>query len=152
MYAKQDVIDVYVKMHVAADECKWDDWKKAFLEEVDVDMSSITGKPVERFKRDAWLESYWKAMTPKFQPIMKFMDNHVVEINGDKATARCYVRVLHVIPGAPGGESLISHGIYTFGLVLVGKEWKIASTKTELMYDAGNKGLRAIAAKMSAKP
>eukprot|EP01022_Parablepharisma_sp_SALTPOND_P001138 TRINITY_DN105659_c0_g1_i1.p1 TRINITY_DN105659_c0_g1~~TRINITY_DN105659_c0_g1_i1.p1 ORF type:complete len:174 (+),score=9.10 TRINITY_DN105659_c0_g1_i1:152-673(+) len=141
------IIETYTRMQLAADECRWEDWKTFFLPEVDVDTSAINSKPPEKVQRDAWLESYWAST--KYKVIMKFLTNHSVTLDetGKKATACCNVKVLHVLPGAPGGETLTSHGGYTITLVKTEEGWKISGMKTKLYYLKGNKNLRVLAAK-----
>ena len=139
----QDIIDVYQNIFISLNAGKWDSWKESFLEEVDVDYSSLTGQPCHKVQRDVWLEEFWKVGFKKYPILMHFLSNHVVKVAGDAADASCYAMALHVVPGTPGGDSLTAYGIFEFHLIRTARGWKVSAIKLTIKYQTGNLAIYA---------
>ena len=53
------------------------------------------------------------------------ISNETIEVDGDRARARCYFQAQHVFRGAPGGDNFIVAGIYEDDLVRTPAGWRI---------------------------
>ena len=78
--------------------------------------------------RDALRQAYQGMLAgDEFQP---FIHNHVVELDGDRATGTCYLDLRASI----GGRSMTGAGYYQDRYVKVGGEWKFRSRKLTMIY------------------
>lgn len=78
--------------------------------------------------RAALLESYRTMITgPTFQP---FVHNHVIDLDGERATGTCYLDLRATLDG----KSMIGSGYYEDRYVRVGREWKFQSRKLTMCY------------------
>lgn len=51
--------------------------------------------------------------------------NEVIEVDGDRATARCYFQAQHVFKGAEGGDNFLVGGTYEDEIVRTPEGWRI---------------------------
>jgi ketosteroid isomerase-like protein len=78
--------------------------------------------------RSAILESYTQLMGDAvFHP---FVHNHLIELDGDRASGTCYLDLRASI----AGESMIGSGVYHDRYARVGGEWKFRSRKLTMCY------------------
>jgi hypothetical protein len=141
---RQAVADVVARVALDADARDWAALRGRFADRVEVDYSSLTGQPAATVDADA-LMAGWRALLPGFEATQHLLGPVVVELEGDRATARAHVRATHRIAGAAGGETWVVGGRYTYGLVRTTGGWRVASTRLDLAYQEGNTGLAAIA-------
>jgi hypothetical protein len=64
--------------------------------------------------------------------------NHQVEVEGDRATCRCYFQAQHVRKAAIGGPNLIIAGRYEDELVRTSAGWRIHHRVLTVMWRDGN--------------
>ena len=106
-------------------------WQKQFAAAVDLfteDGEMDTGdRPVIRGRR-ALLESYEQMLgAAEFHP---FVHNHLISLQGDRATATCYLDLRATIDG----ESMVGSGFYEDECVRVEGGWKFRSRKLTMWY------------------
>lgn len=68
--------------------------------------------------------------------------NHLARIEGDTATASCYLRVHLYREGTPGGDHLKMGGRYDDQLVRTDRGWRIKRRKLTLLWSEGNPDVR----------
>lgn len=66
------------------------------------------------------------------------ISNHQITVNGDTATARCYLQAQHVRRAAEGGPNFIFAGRYEDDLVRTPEGWRIAKRSLIHMWTEGN--------------
>lgn len=66
------------------------------------------------------------------------VSNHQITIDGDTATARCYLQAQHVRKGAEGGPNYIVAGIYADTLVRTDRGWRIKRRDLNVLWTEGN--------------
>ena len=89
----------------AIDHLDWGQLDQVFTEDAVADYSSVGQyQDVDSIRRgrDAIVAYYEVALTP-FEGVLHFMTNHLVELDGDRATSRSYMHVMNMSMG----------GIYT---------------------------------------
>jgi ketosteroid isomerase-like protein len=101
-------------------------WRRAVEEAVslfaeDGSMDTGMGGPPIR-GRAALLDSYKGMLAIDLQP---FVHNHVVDLDGDVATGRCYLD----IRASAQGQSMIGSGFYQDAYVRTAEGWKFQSRK-----------------------
>ena len=99
-----------------------------FAEEGAVEMGStvIQGR--------AALRQFYTETLPKLGNPYDFLHNHVIRLQGERATGLCSVEVR----GVHGGKSVIGAGHYEDEYVKVGGEWKFQRRKITLYYLVGH--------------
>ena len=142
---KDKIIDCYSNVFLNIDQKNWAKCKESFVDVPEID-ASLSGSSEPKVKSGD-LMTIWNGFLGKYTTIMHFVDNHNVTIAKDAASATCYAHILHVIPGAPGGDSYEIFGIFSIKLVKQPNGWKINYLKFDLKHQAGNKDLPMIAAK-----
>ena len=68
--------------------------------------------------------------------------NHLAQVQGDEATASCYLTVHLYRENTLGGDHLEMGGRYDDQLVRTDKGWRIAHRKLTLLWSAGNPDVR----------
>lgn len=93
----------------------------------DCEMDAGPDRPVMR-GRQALIDSYKEILIPgAFQP---FVHNHVIDLQGDRATGVCYLDLRSV----QDGRSMIGAGHYEDEYVRVGGEWKFRSRRLRMAF------------------
>lgn len=67
-------------------------------------------------------------------------------VDGDTATARCYLQAQHVFAGADGGDHFLVGGTYVDELVRTGDGWRIRHRTLHATWTDGNPGVFTAAA------
>ncbi len=66
------------------------------------------------------------------------ISNHQIQVDGDRATSRCYLQAQHVRKAAEGGPNFIFAGRYEDDLVRTAVGWRIAKRSLIQMWTEGN--------------
>lgn len=77
--------------------------------------------------RRALIASYKALLAGDFQP---FVHNHLIELDGDRATGVCYLD----LRASVNGKSMIGSGVYHDEYVRDGGRWKFASRRLAMSY------------------
>lgn len=64
--------------------------------------------------------------------------NYEIEIDGDRASSRCYLQAQHTKAGTPGGDNLTLGGIYLDKIVRTAEGWRIAQRELRILWQEGN--------------
>ena len=67
--------------------------------------------------------------------------NVTAEVDGDTATARCYLHAQHVRTGTPGGDLYMLAGRYTDRLVRSPEGWRFVHRRLETWWTDGNEAV-----------
>ena len=68
--------------------------------------------------------------------------NHQAQINGDTATATCYLHVHQHLDNTPGGDHLEMGGRYDDQLVRTDRGWRITRRTLTILWSNGNPDVR----------
>jgi hypothetical protein len=118
---------------------RWPEVRKVFAERVQTDYTSLFGGAPQAQTAEALVGGWEKALGKvATQHLLGPID---VRIDGDKATARCHVRGIHLAEGAPGGAQWEAIGHYVFGLVRAGDGWRIDAMTLQMLMQTGNRKL-----------
>ena len=92
----------------------------------DGEMDSGMAPPIKG--REALLEAYERMIgDADFQP---FVHNHVIELDGDRASGRCYLD----LRASNNGTSMIGSGYYEDRYARIGGAWKFKARKLVLRF------------------
>lgn len=106
-------------------------WRQAVEEAVDLfaddGVMDMGDRPLI-VGRAALLESYGAAITG--EPFYPFVHNHVIDLDGDRASGRCYLDLRCTI----GGQAMAGVGFYEDKYVRLAAGWRFASRRLHMNY------------------
>lgn len=118
------------------DTKNWDDLPRSVLcDEFTADFSSL-GAPVTTISRDAWCQQSKKAFAG-WTATHHAITNHLITIDGDRATIRAHLRVEHWAPAevAAGGPNCwLVVGFYDNIAVRTSEGWRLSLVKLTLTH------------------
>ena len=127
-----EIVSLTVKYCWALDERDWDSLSEVFSPDAFAKYGVTEHKGI-----DSIIEKCQKALLPlDFSHHM--VTNHVVELEGDEATCKCYFQAQHVRNSTPGGVNFIIAGKYEDELTRINGEWKISSRVLTKIWTEGN--------------
>ncbi len=127
-----EIVSLTVKYCWALDERDWDSLSEVFSSDAYAKYGVTEHKGI-----DSIIEKCQKALLPlDFSHHM--VTNHVVELEGDEATCKCYFQAQHVRNSTPGGVNFIIAGKYEDELIRIDGEWKISSRVLTKIWTEGN--------------
>ena len=127
---RQEIDDLLTRYATAVDTKDWDLYETVFTEDAFIDYESAGGIKGKLPEIRAWLEKTM-AMFPMTQHVVC---NRVVELDGDKATARS---VFYNPMGLPSEEKMVlffDGGYYNDQLVKTADGWRIRERIEESSY------------------
>ena len=127
-----EIVSLTVRYCWALDERDWNSLSEVFSSDAYAKYGVTEHKGI-----DSIIEKCQKALLPlDFSHHM--VTNHVVELEGDEATCKCYFQAQHVRNSTPGGVNFIIAGKYEDELTRINGEWKISSRVLTKIWTEGN--------------
>jgi hypothetical protein len=128
---RQAIIDLTAAYCWALDTRSWDDLDHVFTPSATADLGgTYTG--IEAIK--ARVSS---VLTP-LDASQHTVSTHQVDIDGERATCRCYLQAQHVDRDAEGGSTLMVGGHYRDTLVRTSAGWRITDRVLTVTWTDGN--------------
>jgi 3-phenylpropionate/cinnamic acid dioxygenase small subunit len=126
---RMEIIDTETRYATGVDTRDLDLYRSCFTDEMDLDMSGMgMGEPM-KISADAWADQAI-SLVSGFQSTQHIITNHVITIEGDRATCVAYVQAQHYNP-----ETMYTvGGTYTNTLVRTPEGWKISKLKLTLAW------------------
>ena len=87
--------------------------------------------------RDAIRDRIRTALT-SFDATQHTVTNHMVTVDGDRATCRCYLHAQHVRTGTAGGDLFVIAGRYEDELMRTSNGWRIVFRRLVQVWSEGN--------------
>jgi pantothenate kinase len=126
---RMEIIDTETRYAKGVDTRDRDLYRSCFTDEMDLDMSGMgTGEPM-KISGDAWADQAI-SLVSGFQSTQHIITNHVITIDGDRATCTAYVQAQHYNPQ----NMWTVGGYYTNTLVRTAEGWKISKLKLTPMW------------------
>jgi len=118
---KEAVIDVVKKWSTSIDSRNWALMRSIFTDTIRIDYSS-NGSLNEEMPAEKWI-NHLKQLEG-LDATLHMTTNHVVTIDGDKASCISYVNAMHFL--REGEKEYQGHacGVYNHSFARIGKEWK----------------------------
>jgi hypothetical protein len=123
LYDRIAVQDAITELFLATDAKAWDRVKAVFATAVHFDMTSLAGGTPAEMTPDAIADAWAEGLGP-VEAVHHQIGNHVVELDGDGATASCYGIATHY---RPDEEKRLTYfvGSYDFHLARSPDGWRI---------------------------
>lgn len=147
---RQQVADLVTRLFICADEERWDEMLACFAPKVLHDVSSAGGaKPSRTSPRH--VVDQWKSDVRGLAAAHHQLGNMLVSVEGEEASAFCYVTAAHYFPNATGENIHTLVGTYDFHLSRKEEAWLIDALRFNLKYEDGNLLLSELARKATRK-
>lgn len=135
---KQDIAEVCYRYGVAVDNRDWALLSSCFLPDAN---AFYEGLPACHGYQ-AIEDTCNRALSP-LSGSQHLIGNVLVQLDGDTATAQCYVQAQHVKLGTEGGDLFVFAGRYRDTLVRTPAGWKITERFLDAMWTDGNPAVLA---------
>ncbi len=126
------VVDLAVRYCWALDERNYDDLRHVFTPDATATLGGVDCVGI-----DAIIDRVDRALT-RLDASMHLVGTHQVAVDGDRATARCYLHAQHVKRGVEGGDNFVVAGIYEDELVRTTAGWRIVHRTLSTVWTDGN--------------
>ena len=129
---RQAIVDLTHAYCWALDSRTWEGLDQVFLPDATADLRSplLEG-------RDAIRARIARALDPLYAT-QHSVTHHMIEIDGDRATCRCYLHAQHVREAAEGSPNYIIAGRYEDELVRTPEGWRISFRRLVVVWVEGN--------------
>jgi hypothetical protein len=128
---RQALVDLAVAYSYALDDRRFDDLDDVFLADATADL----GRRLEG--RAAIKDRIRDALVP-LDASQHLVATHQVQVDGDRATGRCYLQAQHVRAGAEGGARFMVGGRYEDRYVRTADGWRIEHRTLVVLWTDGN--------------
>jgi hypothetical protein len=144
---EKQIIDVINAYTTALDTRDWDLLKSCFTPDGDADFGNISG--VGALDTPQAVVDLCRGALENLQATQHLQGNYWVQVDGDTATAGCYLQANHFQEGAPGGSVFTVWGTYVDRFVRTADGWKIKHRDLRAISAGGNMNLFNEAAEMA---
>lgn len=146
---RTEITDTINKYATGIDLRDWSLYRSIFADEVEIDFSSFGGQPAAKQKADDWVTGV-KSVLSGFDATQHVLTNHVIDIDGDRAQTRVYMKAEHFLANSLGDNSIALGGYYSHTLERQSDGWKITKCKLTVTWNRGNRQLFQMATERGA--
>lgn len=119
-------------------------FRSAFADEVDLDIPPRAADVIVlqgKVNADVYAEQVIKLLSG-FEATQHVSTNHMIQVDGDRATCVCYIHATHYLPIASGESWLTAGSRYALEAErFPGKGWRFVRFRSTRMFSDGNLGL-----------
>ncbi len=139
MSTTEEITRVLNGFGLHADTHRWAKFEALLAPTVTVDYTSLVGGTAHAESASAFVER-WKKLLPAFTCVQHLITNHLIEAEGDSATAETQVATLHTLkdPKLGGNDAWTFGGRYDFRLKRIDGHWRIEAVKLTVTRQSGN--------------
>lgn len=142
--AERDVRAVLDAMDAGVDAKNWEQVRRQFADQVEVDFSSLGGAPGRTSADD--LIAAWRGNLGAAKPSFHLRGGEIVAINEDTAIAAANGYAWNALPQRTENQLWETWGRYEFKLMRTEQGWKIAAMSYHAAYERGDSSIRTQAA------
>lgn len=139
---RERIVDVLYRYATALDDRDWELLASCFTEDAVADFLELGGV---NEGREAIVE-LCRSVLSGLDASQHLIGNPRVSLDGDRATATCYVQAQHLLVSASGGDTYLVGGTYRDRLLRTEHGWRIEHRTLEATWQDGNAGVFAEAA------
>jgi SnoaL-like domain len=132
---RQAIVDVTIAYTWALDTKDFEALRSVFLPDVTADLRGVPCQGI-----DAVIERISGALL-RIDASQHLIGNHVVVLDGDRATCTCQLQSQHVKRGTPGGDNFLIGGMYLDDFVRTPVGWRIARRVMRQSWSDGNEAV-----------
>ncbi len=132
-----DVCNLLYRYAQALDEKNWELLATCFTP----DAVALYGEVLGRKDGFEAIRETCRSALGKLDSSQHIISNPEIEIDGDRATSRCYVHAQHTKAGTPGGDNMIIGGTYLDEIVRTADGWRIQQRELRFLWQEGNQAI-----------
>lgn len=134
---KLAVAETVYRYAIGVDTRDWAMYRAQFADQVHIDFSSYSGRPITEIAADDWVAG----LQPLFRGLhatQHMMTNPLVDVDGDTARIRMYMQATHVLDPADPASTYTVGGYYDDDLVRTGDRWIFTGVKLTVLWRTGD--------------
>ena len=120
--------------------------RSIFTDEITMDFFDYSGLPAMTLSADDWVTNVRELMTG-LDSSQHVMTNPIVDVDGDNATCRMYMKAEHFLQNPRGASDYTIGGYYIDQLVRLDNRWTIQAVTLKLFWQRGNRNIMNLARK-----
>ena len=120
--------------------------RSIFTDEITMDFFDYSGLPAMTLSADDWVTNVRELMTG-LDSSQHVMTNPIVDVDGDNATCRMYMKAEHFLQNPQGASDYTIGGYYIDQLVRLDNRWTIQAVTLKLFWQRGNRNIMNLARK-----
>lgn len=124
--------------------------RSIFTDEITMDFEDYSGQPSSTIKADDWVAGC-KVLFTGLDSTQHVMTNPIVDIKGDEATCRMYMKAEHFMQNDQGDDAFALGGYYVDQLKKIEGRWAIRAVTLKIFWNRGNRHIMAMAAARGAE-
>ena len=132
------------------DTCDFDLLRSVFTDEITMDFADYNGVPATTLKADDWVNGC-RVLFTGLDSTQHVMTNPMVDVDGDLATCRMYMKAEHFMQNGQGSFDYALGGYYLDDLVKQDGRWLIRGVTLKLFWQRGNKHIMQLASARGAE-
>jgi len=123
----------------------WQQMRATLADTIEVDFEELFGDPCTTHRSDDFVE-FARRVLGGFEATQHISPNHVISIDGDRATASAGMYAWHKVPAGAAAECTFTlRGRYDVGLERTAEGWRMNLLHMYVWDEDGNKGVYDIA-------
>jgi 3-phenylpropionate/cinnamic acid dioxygenase small subunit len=131
---RMEIIDLLHRYAISLDSRDWQRLATCFT----VDAVALYGPVLGRQDGFAAIEKLCRTALEPLDSSQHLIGSHALEIDGDRARARCYLHAQHTKAGTAGGDNFTIGGTYVDELVRTDAGWRIRQRELIILWQEGN--------------
>lgn len=132
------------------DTCDFKLLRSIFTDEISMDFEDYSGQPKATMKADDWVAGCAVLFTG-LDATQHVMSNPMVEVDGDRARCRMYMKAEHFYANSMGNVDFALGGYYTDELVRSNGRWLIEAVTLKIFWNRGNRHIMTLASELGAR-
>lgn len=136
---RAEIIDAVNIIGMGADLREWKACRAAFADKVLTDYTSLNSGTANTVVADTLIAGWADFFSKTFKATQHMITNHVVIVDGDKATCTSHFRAHHVYLGDQSSKTWTLGGLYNHTLTRVNSRWKVTQMKMTWTYEEGTR-------------
>jgi hypothetical protein len=142
---RTQISETIIRYFNGLDARDWDAVRATLAGTIDLDFSELFGDPRTVHDSDDFV-AFARNVLSGFRHTQHISPNHVITIEGERASATASMYAWHSVPAeGKGGDTYTLRGSYDVGLVRAEDGWRIDRLHMAVWDEAGNKETYAIA-------
>lgn len=141
---RTEIQDVFMLYASSVDRCDWLRLQSVFTDEIERDLSSLTGKLSENINSEQHVDEC-RSTLPGFDSTQHFLLNNDISIHGDQAKAIVYLIADHTLIEEGVQRQFTLRGFYTFRFIRIDANWKICAMTLTVLSTQGDQNIFEVA-------
>ena len=131
---RTEIVELLHRYATAIDDRDWARLATCFT----ADAVALYGPVLGRQEGIAAIEKTCRTAIEPLDASQHLVGTHEIELDGDRARARCYVHAQHTRAGMPGGDNFVIGATYFDQLVRTPDGWRIRERELRILWQEGN--------------